>query len=103
MAKAPAKKAPTKEEPVSKVSTPVSSERKEIEVLDAEYGKGKGFLYKHADDSIGTTYIYEEAGASKCRIDGIWYVCVYYRNTKTKLLTCTTAERWRSRFTRVKS
>ncbi len=95
-------KVPAKKEPVSNVSTPISAERKAIEVLDAEFGKGKGLLYKHADDKIGTVYTYEEAGAAKCRIDGIWYVAVYYRNVKTKLLTSTTSERWRSRFTRVK-
>jgi len=75
-----------------------SNERKEIEVLNAEYGKGKGYKYKHVDGK--DSYEFVEAGAAKCRIDGTWYIAVYYRQS-SGMLCCTAADRWRLRFQRV--
>lgn len=97
-----AKKATKAEAPVlpDVKATPMTDERRQIEILDATYGKGKGFIYKHDEEKGEARYIYEEAGATKCRVDGTWYVAVFYRNTKTKMMTSTTAERWKLRFKR---
>lgn len=90
------KKAPARG-PMQDSSSHAYGERAEIAVLNAEYGQGKGWMYKHLDGP--NLYEFVEAGATKCRIDGIWYVAVFYRG-QDKMLRSTTAERWRQRFER---
>ena len=81
----------------------MSDALKEIEVINAEYGKGKDYQYKHSEGKKDITYTFVEAGATKCRVDGVWYISVFYRGTNDKLLRSTSADRWKARFKRVLS